>query len=155
MVSRQRSIYLSVIVNYPFVEEERELSSTESNFSWIMIVFNSRESNSFLAAGGVLCEASTSSANATKISQLPITEENQQEEQVDKLESGDTVASIQQELESEGGDMTAILNGDGSTPGDTIKVNGIVEERDSESFVTTEVIDPQNKTVESAILDNL
>jgi hypothetical protein len=62
------------------------------------------------------------------------------------------VAPLQQELESDGGDMTAILNGDSFTPGDTITVNGIVDERDSESFVTIEEIDPQNKTVESAII---
>jgi hypothetical protein len=63
------------------MEKERELSSTESNFSWIVIVFNSHESNSFPAAGDVLCETSTNSANATTISQLPIIEENQEEEE--------------------------------------------------------------------------
>lgn len=146
--------YLSVIANYPSIKEERQEPRTENNFSWIVIVFNLHESNSFPAAGGVLCESSTDPVNATTIAQLPITEENQEEEEeVKQPEIIDTESSLQQEVESVGGGMTATLNGYSFTTGDTVTVNGSVEERGSESFVTIQVIDPQNKTVESAIID--
>lgn len=69
MVYRQRSISLSVIANYPSIEEEGE-TSTENKLSWTVIVFNSHESNSFPAAGGVLCKSSTNSANATTAGNL-------------------------------------------------------------------------------------
>lgn len=149
--------YLSVIANYPSIKEEGQEPHTENNFSWIVIVFNLHESNSFPAAGGVLCESSTDPVNATTIAQLPITEENQQEEgggeEMKQPEIIDTESPFQQEVESVGGGMTATLNSDNFTTGDTITINGSVEERGSESFVTIQVIDPQNKTVESAIID--
>ncbi len=147
--------YLSVIANYPSIKEERQQPRTENNFSWIVIVFNLHESNSFPAAGGVLCESSTDPVNATTIAQLPITEENQEEEggEVKQPEIVDAESPFQQEVESVGGGMTATLNGYSFTTGDTITVNGSVEQRGSESFVTIQVLDPQNKTVESAIID--
>lgn len=59
-------------------------------------------------------------------------------------------AYAQQQAESANGGLTATLNGDSFRPGDTIIVNGTVEEqqRQAGSYITIEVIDPQSKTVE-------
>ena len=55
----------------------------------------------------------------------------------------------QQQAESANGGLTATLNGDSFRPGDTILVNGTVEEqRQAGSYITIEVIDPQGKIVE-------
>ncbi|MDQ4101023.1 MAG: hypothetical protein M3115_02400, partial [Thermoproteota archaeon] len=67
--------YLSVIANYPSIQQESEETSTENNnnnnLSWIVIIFNSHQSNSFPASAGVLCEAIANSSNATTIIEQP------------------------------------------------------------------------------------
>jgi hypothetical protein len=60
-----------------------------------------------------------------------------------------TANAQQQRVESANGGLTATLNGDSFTIGDTIIVNGTVEEQlQAGSYVTIEVIDPQGKVVE-------
>jgi hypothetical protein len=54
----------------------------------------------------------------------------------------------QQQVESANGVLMATLNGNSFTTGDTIIVNGTVEQRQPGSYVAIEVIDPQSKIVE-------
>jgi plastocyanin len=141
--------YLSVIANYPSIGGEEEIP-TENSLSWTVVIFNSHESNSFPAVGGVLCKSTTIFANATTAGQLSRDEEEQQEEQSET--SPTEASSLPRETESDRvRGLTATLNGDTFTTGNIITVNGTVEEREPGSFVGIEVIDPQSEIVERGV----
>jgi plastocyanin len=140
--------YLSVIANYPSIVGEE--IPTENSLSWTVVIFNSHESNSFPAVGGVLCKSTTIFANATTAGQVSRDEEEQQEEQSET--SPTEASSLPRETESDRvGGLTATLNGDTFTREDIITVNGTVEELEPGSFVGIEVIDPQSEIVERGV----
>jgi hypothetical protein len=58
----------------------------------------------------------------------------------------------EEQVESDG-DLTATLNGDSFSRGDTITVSGTVGERDIDSYVVIEIIDPESERVEYAFPD--
>jgi hypothetical protein len=55
--------------------------------------------------------------------------------------------------EASAGGLTATLNGDSFRAGDTITITGTVGEREPDSYVAIDVIDPQSNTVETAFPD--
>ncbi len=57
----------------------------------------------------------------------------------------------QQQMGSDGV-LAATLNSDSFSTGDTITVNGTVQERESNSYVSIEVYDPQRRTVERELV---
>lgn len=61
----------------------------------------------------------------------------------------ETQGGEEQQVQSDGG-LTAALNGDSFTTGDTITISGTVQHREPDSYVAIEVIDPQSNTVETA-----
>ena len=63
--------------------------------------------------------------------------------------SSETTDTTGQPQEDSDGLLTASLNGDTFKTGDTITVSGAVEERDINSHVSIQVIDPSGQTVES------
>ena len=83
----------------------------------------------------ILLASNFAIANAQE---LPLEEEEQQQQ-------------LESEEEGGGGGLAATLNGESFTRGDTITVSGTVEERESNSFVGIEVIDPQGEIVERGV----
>jgi hypothetical protein len=84
----------------------------------------------------ILLAANFVIANAQLLPQ----EEQQEQQEQEELEDSDG-----------GGGLTATLNSDSFTRGDTITVSGNVEEREPSSFVGIEVIDPQSEIVERGV----
>ncbi|MDP9016389.1 MAG: hypothetical protein M3M87_06510, partial [Thermoproteota archaeon] len=60
-------------------------------------------------------------------------------------------AQQQQQMGSDDG-LAAMLNGESFTTGDKVTVNGTVQERESNSYVSIEVYDPQRRTVERELV---
>lgn len=72
------------------------------------------------------------------------------EEEEDEEEEGEEQGELPQ---ASAGGLTATLNGESFRAGDTITISGTVEEREPDSYVSIDVIDPQSNTVESAFPD--
>ena len=60
---------------------------------------------------------------------------------------------LQQQVQSDGGGLTAALNGANFARGDTITVSGTVADRDPNSNVLIRVVDPQSNEVEVGVVD--
>jgi len=76
----------------------------------------------------------------------------QEEEDEEEAEEGETLAeTTTSPLEQSDNLLTARINGDIFTTGQTITVSGTVEERDINSRVSIEVIDPNGQTVKSGV----
>ena len=112
-----------------------EMSSTSSllTSSAMRIALIATTTTTVIAIALILLASNFMIVNA----QLPQDEEQQE------LES-------EEEGEGEQG-LTATLNGESFTRGDTITVSGSVEEREPSSFVAIEVIDPQSEIVERGV----
>lgn len=74
-------------------------------------------------------------------------EEDEEDEEEGEEQGGREVP------QASAGGLTATLNGDSFRAGDTITISGTVADREPDSNVAIEVIDPQSNTVESAIPD--
>jgi plastocyanin len=59
----------------------------------------------------------------------------------------------EQQVESSDGELTVRLNGDSFTTGDTITISGTVQQREPDSYVAIEVVDPESNTVEKEFPD--
>jgi plastocyanin len=93
---------------------------------------------SVLTATMVPAEIAEAQFNQPSTTTTPLEEEEGEEQEVPQASAGG---------------LTVTLNGDSFGRGDTITIRGTVEEREPDSYVSIEVIDPQSNTVESAFPD--